>query len=85
MPAPSRCTYSSVAQEERCYISEQIDYSAVKFKDNQDVLDLIECRVVSNRGGGTRDVREAVKARSKRTTLGPPSLTFILEWSSREL
>jgi myosin V len=33
-------------QEEKCYISEQIDYSEVKFIDNQDVLDVIECRQV---------------------------------------
>ncbi|RYY36939.1 hypothetical protein EON62_01415, partial [archaeon] len=30
--------------EERCYISEGIDYTEVKYKDNQDVLDLFEAR-----------------------------------------
>lgn len=29
-------------QEEKCYISEGIDYAEVKFIDNQDVLDLVE-------------------------------------------
>jgi len=29
-------------EEEKCYISEQIDYSEVEFVDNQDVLDLVE-------------------------------------------
>lgn len=33
-------------EEEKCYISEGIDYSEVKFIDNQDVLDLIESRSV---------------------------------------
>jgi len=31
--------------EEKCYQSEQIDYSEIKFIDNQDVLDLIEIRL----------------------------------------